>query len=95
MISFELPPFIQNQQQLIEMVAQQAMRPYSRELDEHEHERPSAFVTMTWPFTQQMVARSLKSLEPAANGSNGHNGTNGHNGAASPRAKGPTMPSWP
>jgi acyl-CoA dehydrogenase len=83
MISFELPPFIQNQTQLIEMVAKQAMRPYSRELDENEHERPSAFVAMTWPFTQQMVARTLKSLEPAANG---HNGTNG---AGKPKREGP------
>ena len=37
MISFEIPPFIQNQLQLIRMVAEQAMRPYSRELDENEH----------------------------------------------------------
>ena len=71
MISFELPPFIQNQAQLIEMVAKQVMRPYSRDLDEHEHTRPSAFVNMTWPFTQEMVKRSLRGLEKQ-NGSNGH-----------------------
>jgi acyl-CoA dehydrogenase len=71
MISFELPPFIQNQVQLIEMVAKQAMRPYSRDLDEHEHTRPSTFVNMSWPFTQEMVKRSLKGLEKQ-NGSNGH-----------------------
>jgi acyl-CoA dehydrogenase len=70
-ISFELPPFIQNQAQLIEMVAKQVMRPYSRDLDEHEHTRPSAFVNMTWPFTQEMVKRSLRGLEKQ-NGSNGH-----------------------
>ena len=74
MISFELPPFIENQGQLIEMVARQAMRPYSRDLDEHEHTRPTAFVTMTWPFVQEMVKRSLKSLEEK----NGSNGSNGH-----------------
>ena len=80
MISFELPPFIENQPQLIEMVAQQAMRPYSRELDENEHEPPDAFVNMTWPFTQQMVKRTLKSLEKAAdsNGSNGHSAQAAH-----------------
>jgi acyl-CoA dehydrogenase len=71
MISFELPPFIVNQSQLIEMVAKQAMRPYSRDLDEHEHSRPEAFVNMTWPFTQEMVKRTLKGLE-GTNGSNGH-----------------------
>lgn len=73
MISFEIPPFIKNQSQLIEMVANQAMRPYSRDLDEHEHERPTAFVNMTWAFTKEMVKGSLKSLQPAQNGSgNGH-----------------------
>ncbi len=73
MISFEIPPFIKNQTQLIEMVAKQVMRPYSRQLDEHEHERPTAFVQMTWPFTQEMVKRGLKGLQPGTNGSgNGH-----------------------
>jgi acyl-CoA dehydrogenase len=77
MISFELPPFIQNQSQLIEMVAQQAMRPYSRDLDENEHSRPTVFVNMTWPFTQEMVKRNIKSLEKIVGG-NGSNGSNGH-----------------
>ena len=72
MIDFELPPFVKNQTQLIEMVAKQAMRPYSRQLDEHEHDRPTAFVQMTWPFTQEMVKRGLKSLQKSENGSNGH-----------------------
>jgi acyl-CoA dehydrogenase len=72
MISFELPTFIQNQMQLIDMVAKQAMRPYSRELDENEHDRPTAFVQMTWPFTQEMVKRGLKGVKSSANG-NGQN----------------------
>ncbi len=84
MISFEIPGFIENQMQLIKMVAEQSMRPYSRDLDEHEHERPDAFVQMTWPFTQEMVKRSLKPLM-----ANGANGTNGHNGAAKPEREGP------
>ncbi|MCB8990732.1 MAG: acyl-CoA dehydrogenase family protein [Ardenticatenaceae bacterium] len=71
MIDFEIPDFIKNQQQLIKMVAEQAMRPFSRQLDEHEHERPQAFVNMTWPFTQQMMQRSLKPLMHNGNG-NGH-----------------------
>ena len=71
MISFEIPPFIQNQLGMIRMVAEQAMRPYSRELDENEHARPEAFVQMTWPFTQEMVKRSLKPLMEQANGTNG------------------------
>ena len=75
MIDFELPEFIKNQDQLIQMVAEQAMRPYSRELDEHEHERPQAFIQITWPFTQQMVKQDLKSLQKAMDGSNGQNGS--------------------
>ncbi len=82
MISFELPPFIQNQSQLIDMVAKQAMRPFSRDLDENEHSRPTAFVTMTWPFTQEMVKRALKSLEKPT-------GSNGSSGPAATERKGP------
>ena len=84
MISFELPEFIVNQQQLLKMVAEQAMRPFSRDLDENEHARPQAFVDMTWPFAQQMMARALKTAEKMANG---HvNGTNGSsNGASKPK----------
>ncbi len=69
MIDFEIPDFIKNQQQLIKMVAEQAMRPFSRQLDEHEHERPKTFVNMTWPFAQQMMQRSLKPLMQNGNGS--------------------------
>lgn len=88
MISFEIPPFVENQLQLIKMVAEQAMRPYSRQLDENEHERPEAFVQMTWPFTQEMVKRSLKPL--MVSGTNGSaNGANGTNGSAKPQREGP------
>ncbi|WP_374686786.1 acyl-CoA dehydrogenase family protein [Promineifilum sp.] len=80
MISFEIPPFVQNQSQLIRMVAEQAMRPYSRELDENEHARPQAFVQMTWPFTQEMVKRTLKPLMENGNGTNG---------SAKPKREGP------
>jgi acyl-CoA dehydrogenase len=86
MISFEIPPFIQNQIPMLRMVAEQAMRPYSRRLDEHEHERPEAFVQMTWPFAQEMVRRSLKPLMESTNG-NGSNG-NAANGAR-PKREGP------
>ena len=68
MIDFTIPDFINNQQQLIKMVAEQAMRPFSRQLDEHEHERPKVFVDMTWPFTQEMMKRGLKSVEKSLNG---------------------------
>jgi acyl-CoA dehydrogenase len=88
MIDFELPEFIKNQNQLIQMVAEQAMRPYSRDLDEHEHERPNAFVEMTWPFTQQMVKQDLKGLKKAISGANGSNGQNGS------KPSGPRKPNY-
>ena len=85
MIDFELPEFIKNQNQLIQMVAEQAMRPYSRDLDEHEHERPKAFVEMTWPFAQQMVRQDLKGLKKAMEGSNGQNGKSSNGQPSGPR----------
>ncbi len=73
MISFEIPEFIVNQQQLVRMITRQAMRPYSRELDENEHQRPKAFVDMMWPFTSQLMKQNLAraARKAASNGSNG------------------------
>ncbi|MFQ5401342.1 MAG: acyl-CoA dehydrogenase family protein [Anaerolineae bacterium] len=62
MISFEIPSFIEQQKQLVKMVAEQAMRPHSRYLDEHEHERPKVFIDMTWPFTREMMKREMDKL---------------------------------
>ncbi len=80
MINFAIPEKIQNQKQMIHMVAEQAMRPYSRQLDEHEHERPQMFVDMTWPFTREMVKREIrrlqKQLEEGENGDTGSKGPN-------------------
>ena len=78
MISFEIPESIVNQAQMTKMVAEQAMRPYSRELDEHEHQRPEAFVNMTWPFAQQMMKSALKSVEKRLHGNGNGNGSSGH-----------------
>lgn len=82
MISFDLPMELENQQTLLQMVAEQSMRPYSRELDENEHQRPVAFVEMMWPMVQQQMKGYLKgeARKAEANGHNGHNGTNGSNG---------------
>ncbi|MCO5192234.1 MAG: acyl-CoA dehydrogenase family protein [Anaerolineae bacterium] len=74
MINFEIPADLQAQQQLIEMVAKQAMRPYSRQLDENEHARPKVFFDMTWPFTSNMVRSEIKALKKQLNGANGSNG---------------------
>ena len=82
MINFEIPENIKNQAQMNKLVAEQAMRPYSRELDENEHARPEAFVNMVWPFVkaqmQGQVAKYQKAID--ANGHNGSNGANGYSG---------------
>ncbi|MEW6269065.1 MAG: acyl-CoA dehydrogenase family protein [Thermodesulfobacteriota bacterium] len=48
MIDFELSPAIQNSRQMIHMLADQVMRPISREYDEREHEKPTEFLNMMW-----------------------------------------------
>lgn len=63
MINFEIPEKILNQNQMVKMIAEQAMRPFSRELDENEHQRPKMFVDMTLPFTQQMIKQQLKGAQ--------------------------------
>jgi acyl-CoA dehydrogenase len=48
MIDFELSENVKNMQHLTHMVAEQAMRPISREYDEREHEKPWDFINMMW-----------------------------------------------
>src|SRR5262249_11654590 len=48
MIDFELSDAVKNMQQMTHMVAEQAMRPISRHLDEHEHEPATDFWNMMW-----------------------------------------------
>ena len=52
MIDFELQPEIVNAKSMIHMVAEQAMRPISREYDEREHEKPVDFLNMMWSASQ-------------------------------------------
>jgi len=52
MIDFEMPQEIRNAQNMIHMVAEQAMRPISREYDEREHERAWDFHQMMWTASQ-------------------------------------------
>lgn len=48
MIDFELSPGIENARQMIHMLAEQTMRPISREFDEHEHADPTEWHKMLW-----------------------------------------------
>lgn len=53
MIDFELSPGIENTRQMIHMMADQTMRPISREYDEREHEEPTEWHQMMWNVSSQ------------------------------------------
>lgn len=59
-ISFEIPETIQQQTEMAKMVAEYAMRPFSRELDENEHQRPTQFAEQIWPFMRDMQKRVIE-----------------------------------
>jgi acyl-CoA dehydrogenase len=52
MIDFELSKPIENARQMIHMMAEQTMRPISREYDEREHEEPTEWHQMMWSVSQ-------------------------------------------
>lgn len=43
-ISFEIPERLLQEREMLKSVAEGIMRPESRYLDEHEHERPHSFI---------------------------------------------------
>jgi acyl-CoA dehydrogenase len=53
MIDFELSPGIEGSRQMIHMMAEQTMRPISREYDEREHEDPVDWHNMIWNVSSQ------------------------------------------
>ncbi|HRE48293.1 MAG TPA: acyl-CoA dehydrogenase family protein [Aggregatilineales bacterium] len=57
-ISFDLPERFLVQRAMLHAIAEQTMRPYSRQLDEAEHERPTAFITMMWGVLKEQQARA-------------------------------------
>ncbi|HMN29748.1 MAG TPA: acyl-CoA dehydrogenase family protein, partial [Caldilineaceae bacterium] len=61
-IEFKLPEPIEQQLGQVKSVAENVMRPESRWLDDHEHERPVKFIHMMWP---QMQAVEKANLEAA------------------------------
>ncbi|TMC56504.1 MAG: acyl-CoA dehydrogenase [Chloroflexi bacterium] len=74
MIDFELPESIQQQVQMASMIAQNMMRPLSREYDEREaeHTKPMEFINFMWEVTKQQsqasVARSRRGVGAADDG---------------------------
>jgi acyl-CoA dehydrogenase len=57
MIDFELTPQMLSGVKTYRMVAEQAMRPISREYDEREHEKPQQFFDMMWSASRQVDLR--------------------------------------
>jgi len=80
MIDFSLPKSIEQQNSQIKMVAENLMRPFSREIDENEHEKPWDFINMTWQFTSSDLAARLKKLKAKQNGNSESPHQNGSNG---------------
>lgn len=82
-IEFKTPEVIEKQLRNVQIVAEHAMRPDSRRLDDNEHERPQRYVAMMLPQMQEMEraniaaakARAAKKQAAAmAVKSNGHHG---------------------
>lgn len=61
-ISFEIPENLLQQMEMVKGVAEWVMRPVSRELDENEHQRPTAFAEQIWPFMREQQKRTLDKL---------------------------------
>ena len=82
-IEFKTPEVIEKQLRSVQIVAEHAMRPDSRRLDDNEHERPARYVAMMLPQMQEMersniaVAKARAAKKKAATEavkSNGHHG---------------------
>jgi acyl-CoA dehydrogenase len=83
-IEFKTPEAIEKQLQSVRTVAENVMRPESRQLDDHEHARPVKFVHMMWPQMQQMELANLESALTRANKST--NGDGSHKNGADIKA---------
>ncbi|MEP7286070.1 MAG: acyl-CoA dehydrogenase family protein [Chloroflexota bacterium] len=62
-INFEIPERITTETQMLKAVAENIMRPISREMDENEHDRPWPFINMMWPVMRDTQARQLEKLK--------------------------------
>ena len=86
-IQFVRPDVVEKQVQQARIVAENVLRPESRYLDDHEHERPVNFVNMIWPQMQQIESTNLHaSLARLAKHSNGE-GSNHVNGNGNSNGK--------
>jgi acyl-CoA dehydrogenase len=66
MIDFELPAQVKQQHAMTQAMAEAFMRPFSRELDENEHQRPDVFVRNIWPVIKMQESAYLEKAEKRA-----------------------------
>lgn len=62
-IDFEIPEGVLQTTQMVKFIAETTMRPVSRELDENEHTRPTAFVEALWPILSSQQKAVLDRIE--------------------------------
>jgi acyl-CoA dehydrogenase len=65
-IVFKTPEVIEKQLRSVQMVAEHAMRPDSRRLDDNEHERPQRYVAMMLPQMQEMERSNIAAAKARA-----------------------------
>ncbi len=67
-IDFEIPEHLLQQAQMAKFLAESTMRPFSRELDENEHQRPTAFIEQMWPFMKELSKQAIKQAQKQLSG---------------------------
>lgn len=65
-IHFEMPERITQEQAMLKALAEMYMRPFSRDLDENEHARPTEFIEAMWPILRDQNARSMERAKERA-----------------------------
>ena len=65
-IEFKLPEVIERQLRDVQVIAEHVMRPDSRYLDEHEHERPWRYIHAIWPRIQEMERANIAAARKRA-----------------------------
>jgi acyl-CoA dehydrogenase len=60
MINFEIPAEFLQQNQIIDEIARELIRPKAAYYDEREHERPAEFIERIWPIVRQQSRAQLE-----------------------------------
>lgn len=70
-IDFEIPDHILQQREMVKYIAESTMRSVSRELDEKEHTRPTAFMEQMWQILSMQQKAQLDKIHEQLNSKNG------------------------